>query len=357
MAKRKSFRLPNGYGSIVKLSGNRRNPYMARITNGYNDKAQPIYSILGYYATREAGLQALAEYNHDPYDVDMSKLTFKEVYDRWSARDFPKMGDSLVSSHKASYKHCTALYKMEYRRIRAYHMQACIDGCGLSYATQANIKNLFAAMDKFAFECDVINKQYSSLLTTAKKDAKQKTVFSTEEIRTLWDHQGEDGVDETLFMLYTGMRVTEMLTVENANIDLKAGTLTGGIKSEAGKNRVIPIHAKIRPIIERHMSDRPLLFGDAAIMNQRGAFSRRWDAAMALLGTKHTTHECRHTFRSKLDSLGANKVCIDLIMGHKSTDVGERVYTHKTLRELKSTIDLLDYGSPSASKTSRVSNA
>lgn len=56
----------------------------------------------------------------------------------------------------------------------------------------------------------------------------------------------------------------------------------------------------------------------------------------------HVPHECRHTFRSRLDSAGANKVCIDRIIGHKSNDVGERVYTHKTLQELKDTIALLD---------------
>ena len=61
-------------------------------------------------------------------------------------------------------------------------------------------------------------------------------------------------------------------------------------------------------------------------------------------GMSHTTHECRHTFRSKLDSAGANKVAIDRIMGHKSQDVGERIYTHKTIAELKQAIELLHYG-------------
>lgn len=56
---------------------------------------------------------------------------------------------------------------------------------------------------------------------------------------------------------------------------------------------------------------------------------------------KHTPHECRHTFRSRLDSAGANKKCIDLMMGHKSKEVGERVYTHKTLDELKEAILLI----------------
>ncbi len=49
---------------------------------------------------------------------------------------------------------------------------------------------------------------------------------------------------------------------------------------------------------------------------------------MERLHMNHTPHECRHTFRSRLDSAGANNVCIDRIMGHKSKETGERVYTH-----------------------------
>ena len=55
----------------------------------------------------------------------------------------------------------------------------------------------------------------------------------------------------------------------------------------------------------------------------------------------HTSHECRHTVRSELYNKGRNEVCIDLLMGHKSQGTGERVYTHKTIAQLKETIDLL----------------
>lgn len=32
------MKLPNGYGSIVKLKGNRRKPYQVRITKGFTDE-------------------------------------------------------------------------------------------------------------------------------------------------------------------------------------------------------------------------------------------------------------------------------------------------------------------------------
>lgn len=56
---------------------------------------------------------------------------------------------------------------------------------------------------------------------------------------------------------------------------------------------------------------------------------------------KHTPHECRHTFRTRLDSAGANTKCMELLMGHTSKDTGNRVFTHKTVNELKVTIELI----------------
>ncbi len=62
---------------------------------------------------------------------------------------------------------------------------------------------------------------------------------------------------------------------------------------------------------------------------------------MQQLHLTHTPHEYRHTFRTLLDNAGGNKVCIDLLMGHKSQGTGECVYTYKTIKQFKNTIMLL----------------
>ena len=89
--KRRAMRLPNGYGSVKKLSGNRRNPWIVTKTDGWEitpDTGKTIQKkiIIGYYPSRQAGLQALAEYNADPYDVNAAKITFSDVCARWSER-------------------------------------------------------------------------------------------------------------------------------------------------------------------------------------------------------------------------------------------------------------------------------
>lgn len=69
------MKLPNGFGTVYKLSGNRRNPYVAKKTKGWeNDpktgKSKQLYTVVGYYPTRKEALTALAEFNANPYDVN-----------------------------------------------------------------------------------------------------------------------------------------------------------------------------------------------------------------------------------------------------------------------------------------------
>lgn len=346
-----NYRNPNGYGSVVKLSGNRRNPFAVRKTVGYDDRAYPIYAVIGYFPTRKEAMIALAEYNHDPYDVDLSKITFRSLYERWSKDIMPHLGKSLQTAHRTSYKHCRAIYDRQYQSLRKYDMQKCIDDCDRGFSTRNNIKNLFSTLDKYAYDNDIISKCYSVNLDAGEaSERKERTIFSDAEVALLSSYTGEPYIDETLFMLYTGCRVSEMLTMRCDGIDLEQKTIRGGIKTAAGKNRIIPIHEKLLPIIQAHLSDRVFLFDhelNPDLQDPENArltyFQLHWKKALRKIGISHTTHECRHTFRSKLDSANANKVCIDLLMGHKSQGTGERIYTHKTIQELRDTIKLLSY--------------
>lgn len=333
---------PNGYGSVVKLSGNRRRPYCARKTQGWNEKGHPIYLIIGYYTNRQEAMIALADYNRNPFDINLSKITMKELFEKWSARDFQKMSKSAVTSHKSAFKHCKWLYNLPYKDIKAYQMQEVIDSCGLGYSTQGAIKNLFGQLDKYAMELDVISKMNSALISAAPIPPSSKQPFSEDEVQAVWNISNQEWVDTVLFLLYTGFRISEMLTLESDNVDLEQMTMKGGIKTKAGKDRLVPIHPKIEPFVRKHKAEGyKYLFTYNGKKISSSHYYLLWNSIMKQLSMTHTPHECRHTFRSRLDSAGANKVCIDLMMGHKSKDVGERIYTHKTLEELKNTIILL----------------
>ena len=327
---------PNGYGTVTKLSGNRRKPWIVK--EGISGRQKPI----GYTATKEEGMILLAQYNNDPWDIEADKITLQELFDLWEEKRAVKLGTSNRSSLKSAYKHCSKLGKVKYKQIKSYQMQDCIDSCGCGYSTQGAIKNLWGHLDRFAFECDIIDKMYSQLTTAPPVPETSKKPFTDQEVESLWKIKDQPYVSSVLIFLYTGFRLNELLGMKTDQVNLEDQTFKGGSKSTSGKNRVIPIHPRILPLVEELVSEgNPYLISFHGKRFVQSVYYNYWNPIMKQIGVNHTPHEARHTFRSRLDSAGANKKCIDMLMGHKSKDVGERVYTHKSLQELRDTILLL----------------
>lgn len=333
---------PNGYGTVVKLSGNRRNPYAARKTKEFNEKGYPVYINIGYAKTREEALILLAQFNKTPWDIETNKITLDELHNLWMEKRLPKLGKANASNMKTGWNYLKPLADMPYNQIKSFQMQDTIDTCGKGYSTQAIIKNLWGHLDRFALELDVIVKANSDLLTSDPIPETSKVPFTDEEVQKIWDRKDEPWMDSLLFLLYTGFRISEFTNIETANVDLQEGTIKAGIKTAAGKNRIVPIHSKIMPIVQkRYAEGNKYLFTNRGKHLSNTMYRDIWANLMKQLNMTHTPHECRHTFRSRLDSANANKVCINLMMGHKSKEVGERVYTHKTIKELKENIELI----------------
>jgi len=254
----------------------------------------------------------------------------------------PKLGESNRSSLCSAFRHCSKLVNYPYKQIKSFQMQETIDFCGKGYSTQAAIKNLWGHLDRFALELDVITRCYSDLLTSDPVPPTTRDRFSEKEIQLLWQHQAEPWVDTILIFIYSGWRISELLAIKKTAVDLQAGTMTGGTKTKAGKNRVVPIHSAIRPLIEHRMKEPgEYLISHNGKRCSESAYRGFWKEVTESLGIQKTPHECRHTFESMLDSAGANRKCIDLMMGHVSKDTGNRVYNHKTLEELKTAIELI----------------
>ena len=115
------MKLPNGFGSVYKLSGNRRNPYVAKKTKGWEidpitGKSKQLYITVGYYPTRKEALTALAEYNQDPFDLHHATITFEEVYENWSEIHFEKIKDT--NGYKAAFNTSKPLWKMRFVDIK-----------------------------------------------------------------------------------------------------------------------------------------------------------------------------------------------------------------------------------------------
>lgn len=297
---------------------------------------------IGYCATRQEALNLLSDYNQKPWNTDNRNKTFADVYELWVANN--NLGPKSVADLKSKYRcHCQELYDIPYRELRPRHFRHVLDNCGKGPGTKNAIRRLFRQLDKTALEYEVIDKGYTGLLESYQVEDSHRKPFTEDEINRVWESRGvHRRADLVLLYLYTGFRRNEMADIKLENVDLENWFITGGSKTRAGKNRKVPVHKRIRPIL-RETVESARAAGSETLFGVSGQTLARWFAGvMRELGMDHVVHECRHTLRTRLDNAGANKRCVDLIMGHSSSDVGERVYTHKTLDQLQEAINLID---------------
>ena len=95
---------PNGYGSIIKLSGKRRKPFAVRVTAGWSNKGKQIYRYVGYYSNLKEANQKLVDYNKNPYNLDGENVTFEDVFEKWKKRKYTVVGHSAQLGYNAAFK-------------------------------------------------------------------------------------------------------------------------------------------------------------------------------------------------------------------------------------------------------------
>lgn len=354
---------PNGYGSITKMSGNRRNPFRVRITCGWeivNGESKQKRKTLGYYSTKREAMMALAKYNENPYDVDMKTVTFDEIYQKWivgHAEKHPVAAQGLASA----YKKCVPLYNMRMTEIRKMQMQEIMNACSdMSLSYQTKIKTIFKGVFKFAIENDIVEKDYSAFVEfTTKEQTEEKIPFTKAEIKKIFDnidlvttfplgrkqYTEIQLMDSIVVMLYSGIRIGELLDLKVSDIYLDKKYIDlQGTKTPSAK-RIVPIHEKIIPIIEKWVAkgNENLFANTNGKPIKYDTYKKHFfDATMELLGMNHTPHVTRHTFVSAMDETGVNSVTLKRIIGHANKDVTER-YTHKDIEQLLKAINKLEY--------------
>lgn len=330
---------PNGLGTVYKMSGNRRRPWRATITTGYDIVGTQKRLTIGYYETRKEAEKALASYEYNPEKLKNSKLTFKDVYDMWSESHFPTVSEGRAKNIKNHFANLKPLHEIPFCEIKAIHLQEVFDSLDIASATKSSVKSLVNLLYKYALKYEIVDKDYSGLIDIGKHEkVLQRKIFTSDEIEKLWKYKELEWVDTILIMIYTGMRVGELLGLKNEYIDLENRTIIGaGIKTEAGKNRVIPINRKILPFIQNRMIGAKENLFEIEYSIYRGRFKK----VMRDLGMEHTIHDCRHTFATLLNNAEANPTSIKNIIGHSSFKTTEKIYTHKDIEELKKAIDLI----------------
>ena len=349
------MKLPNGYGTVYRLSGNRRNPFVARKTTGWkvdeSGRKRQIMSTIGYFPDRNTALQALSEYNGNPYDLKFQQVTFAELYKIWEKEVFDENTNrSTYRNYLNAFNHCEAIHNMKMSDIRPRHLQAVLDSRKeASRSSVERIRSLFRRIYSWCIDNDYIKKNYAdSLSVNVEKEPELKDAFSSDEIKMLWDNQDNEHVKIVLILIYSGVRIGELLALKKEDVELDNQMFSvKQAKTKSGIRRV-PIADKVFPFWKQFISISEC---DAVFTNKKNRAKplkyfnfkdNYFKPLREALGFNHTIHETRHTCISQLTMQNANSTMIKFIVGHKAVmSLTERVYTHIDDAELLKTINLI----------------
>lgn len=339
--RKQRMRHGNGFGSIVKLSGDRRKPYAVRITIGWEGDKQ-VRKYLGYYETETKALMALAEYHQGGYDVDLSKLTLGEVYDRWIARIEHKTSKNTMNSHNMARNRFGNMANVPIVKLKADHLQDWMDSIELKPSSKIRLKSTMNQLFNYAIKNNIVKTNYAHYIEIDEKIEKTGKIFTDDEIKTLWENKDDPVARWVLILIYTGMRIGELLQMTSSTMFLKSGYMVGGLKTEAGKDRVIPIHDAIMPLVEEQLGRAKWL-----MRNTHGnkltyqTALRHFDALMDKYGWEHKPHDTRKTAVSLMHGAGIPMETVRIIVGHSGKGVTEQVYLYKTPQELVEAINTI----------------
>lgn len=320
---------PNGSGGIRKLAGRRRHPYQVVVSSGHEIRDNKIVvrqTSLGCYATRKEALEALAEWQTNHLRVDLRYMTVEDIYKKIR----PYLKESTILSYDPTFKKYSALHKTRLIDIKTYTIEE-IPIPPLRKGTYDKIRAFWHAIFEYGIENDIVNKDYSQFLKFRNvKPSRKKEVFSLEEIKDY------TAVPLYKILLYTGMRINELLNMETSDVYEEDGILCFHVtksKTESGI-RTIPVHSAI-------MNDIDL--SQQYVIEPHLPYAKVKDAFNETRNGNHTLHDFRRTFASYAKSCGADDYYVKCLLGHVHKDITHDVYTEAFVKDLKREIEKIRF--------------
>ena len=370
MARKQTYkRRPNNSVTVVKLSGNRRKPYCARILSNERDimTGRKKQITVGTFETKLEALNALSLYqltaqrtisnkeakvlSPDLYQEVMSKRdkntpTFLDIYNILDEEEFSQLSKSARTGYAAWVKHFKMLYDRKINTISLQELQEIFDNDKCGIGTKFHMKVLCTKIFKYAVIRKYINRDddYTEFINCGKDNNNNKKhyAFSYDEIKRLRE-ENNDTAKIILIYIYSGLRANELLNIDRNDIHIdeicnddgverKVSYFYTGLKTEAGRNRVIPIHDFIKPfVIDLLLCDDKKRIIDKSYTN----FVRTYfTPLLEKLGMDHTMHDTRVTFTTLCNLNNVDVFSRKRILGHKMKDITFDTYTDTIINQL-----------------------
>lgn len=380
--KPKNRRRTKGTGSIYIRKDNKSKPYAA----ASSVTGKQVY--LGAFATKREAENALKDYEYNP--VNGFNMTLEQLHEKWiKTKAYQKLGNSVKSNYASAYIKLKPLYKRKFRDLRTSDYQYIIDyydnphhevGAGgklkyldkngkgtykvtntpkicegLGYSALHKVKCLLTTLYTFAMKEDIVNKDYATFIELPEQEETTATRFTEVQLELIKQNICKvPYMDYIYIMCYVNFRVSEFLelTPDRYKVtDSGIHYFVGGKKTDAGKDRIVPIHPKIQQLVQKCIENEGETifcrihggseFGKA--MNKDYFLKYCFRPAMQAIGLsdEYTPHSCRRTFSTRMSAAGAREEDIIALMGHTDYKVDIDHYIIQEVDTLYNAIKLL----------------
>lgn len=344
---RRNVKRANGQGTIYKRSDIKSTPWEAvapaqRVIK--NGQIVIQRQIIGHYKTATEAREALEQFRLNP--TTKLDITVEQVYTEWSKTKFRNVGEKQIEAYENSYKKLSKIYKTKMRDLRTGDMQRIIDdNLHLSVSALQKIKVLLGQLCQYSLKNDIINKNYAEFIELPKEIKTVKDCFTDLDIEKLKQTAGiVPYADLILIMCYTGHRIGEFLSLTRFNVvnDGEMMFLQGGNKTDAGKNKLVPVSPVIREYVDKWISKD----GDTIFCNtQNKQFAVKYFREKIYYPTlekvglpKLPPHATRRTFSTRLAAAGVREDEIIKMMGHTDYSVDVQSYINPEQKTLYNAI-------------------
>lgn len=341
----------NGTGSVYR----RGNAWCAEKTTswvtGPNGKLVRKKIRKSGFPTKKAALEYL------PYLIPAlapKKVpTLRQLYDAWEPTH--RAGDSTMGCYRSAFNHFQPLWSLPIDRIDIDDLQSCLDECGKGKRTRQNMKALCGLLYKYAIPRNLVSLNLGQYLIVGDGEQIKRVGLPLDVLHLIESAVGRiPYADYIVAQCYTGFRPSEFLTLDVRDYDRAARTLKGGAKTDAGKNRIVPVSPRIQPTVDRLVGSRlsgPVFCSKDggylgqdeyreifyAVLDQAG-ISNPYVGEGDMRRHLYSPHSCRHTFATLLkNTAGADKDKMALI-GHSSSEM-LRYYQDTDTESLRRIID------------------
>ena len=336
--------------------------WVAQITDGYrplpddindpDNKRQriPIKKTKSGFKKKEDALAYCQELkNVKPEEI---QLTLQQLYDKWEPWYKPRVDPDTFGCYRAAFAYFKPLHNDNIKSISAENLQKCLDDCPKGHRTHQNMKCTAGLLWSFGIDNNYVEKDITRNLFVGKGASVQREPLDDIEVEKIRKEIGKDRYAPYVYALcYLGYRPGEMLEIKKDQVKEHKGSLyiVEGKKTDAGRDRIVPVHPKIDQIIRQQLATEgtDYLF-PMHILNRKGEFKGykvmtdnyfnkyafRPLADRLGIPKNKVPYSARHTFSDKLKEADGTDKTKAALIGHSDYKFTQKKYQSINLDEL-----------------------